>query len=272
MRSPNMDFIKQRADTAIHHGNQQSPFRSAKHYIGRIAFHVKNVKVLLAAAARLPGLVLDPQIVMIESPPSIVLPPPVRAKLKLDGIARRMVPSSQDSLFSELQASLEFLDHRFNVEQTVQEEYLEKRLKARVHAELIVLEYFFQRNQTLQYLDNDRFIGCSKPACYCCSLYIRMHPANVDPPNTHQKIYLNWLPPTSVSGVENPNSNLAIHEKAMLNGMVQSIRSRAIEQIRSQTGRRQRQFDSTTGETLSTHARAAFMRRQQLARPQITEG
>jgi hypothetical protein len=103
-------------------------------------------------------------------------------------------------------------------------------------------------------------------------LYFRMHPANVDRPDSHQKIYLNWLPPTSVSGVEDPNSNLAIHEKVMLNGMVQSIRLRTIEQIRSKTGRRQRHFDSTTGETLSTHARATFTTSQQIARLQGTQG
>jgi hypothetical protein len=267
-----MDFINKRVNTAARYGNGQSPFRRAKHNIGRIAAHVKNVKVLIATAERLPELVVNPQIVLIESPPSIILPPPGRAKLKLDGIAHRMTPSSQSSLLSGLQTSLKILDHRFKVEQTVQDAYLNKKFKARVHAELIVLEYFYERNETLQYLDNDRFIGCSKPACYCCSLYFRMHPANVDRPDSHQKIYLNWLPPTSVSGVEDPNSNLAIHEKAMLNKMVQSIRLRTIEQISNQTGRRQRHFDSTTGETLSTHARATFMTSQQIARLQGTQG
>lgn len=272
MRSEDMDFVRERVKTDVRYGSTKSPFMAAKHYIGRLAFHVKTVKVLLTAAERLPELVLSPQIFLIESPSSIVLPPPSRPNLKLDGIANRMMHSSQASDLLELQASLRILDLKFNVERTVQKYYVEKKLRARVHAELIVLEYFHERDETLQYLDNDRYIGCSKPACYCCSLYFRAHPANVEPPATHQKLYLNWLPPTSVSGVEDPNSRLATHEKGMLNRMVQSIRLRTIEQIRNQTGRRQRHFDSTTGETASTHDKAAFMKRRQIGSLLVAEG
>lgn len=259
--SNKIDFIRQRINIYTGHESAESPFRAAKHYIGRIGAHVKHVKVLLAAAQRLPQLVLDPEIIPIKNPPSIVLPAPRGSSLKLDNIANRMV-SSQGPLLSELQSSLQLLDRKFSVEKTVRQEYLEKKFRVRVHAELIVLEYFYERNESLEYLDNDRFIGCSKPACYCCSLYFREHPANVEPPNTHQRIYLNWMPPTNISGVEDPSSWLATHEKRMLNAMVQKIRLRTIEQIRSQTGQRQRHYDSTTGDTYSTHSRAAPMRKQ----------
>jgi DNA-binding transcriptional regulator YiaG len=65
---------------------------------------------------------------------------------------------------------------------------------------------------------------------------------------------------------------VAAHEKVMLNKMVQRIRSRTIEQIRSQTGLRQRHFDSTTGETASTRAVAAYKDRRQLEELLLTEG
>ena len=272
MRSEDLDFIRERVKTDGRHGTTKSPFVAAKHYIGRLAFHVKTVRVLLTAAERLPELVLGPEVFLIESPSSIVLPPPSRPKLNLDGIANRMLHPSQASDFLAIQDSLRLLNLKFNIEQTVRERYLEKKLKARVHAELIILEYFYERDETLQYLDNDRYIGCSKPACYCCSLYFREHPANVEPPATHQKLYLNWLPPTSVSGVEAPKSRLANHERGMLNRMIQSIRSRTIEQIRNQTGRRQGHFDSTTGETASTHTKIAFLKSRQIGSLLVREG
>ncbi|KEF61551.1 uncharacterized protein A1O9_03118 [Exophiala aquamarina CBS 119918] len=256
------NFIRERVNTFTGHKKSESPFRAAKHYIGRIAAHVKNVKVLLAAAQRLPQLVLKPEIIPIKNPPSIVLPAPRGSSLKLDSIANRMVPSSQSQLLSELRSSLQTLDRLFSIENTFRRAYLEKNPRARVHAELIVLEYFYERSATLEHWDNDRFIGCSKPACYCCSLYFQEHPADVEPPSTHQRIYLNWLPPTNLPGVEDPSSRLATLEKKMLNAMVQRIRIRTIEQIRSQTGRRQKQYDSTTGETYSTHTKAASMEKQ----------
>jgi hypothetical protein len=273
MRSTDMEFIRQRVERSADYGNTRCPFTAAKHYIGRLAFHVKNVKVLVAAAERLPGLVSsEPEVFLVESPQAIVLPPSSRSGLRLANIARRMVHPDQNALLSEIQSSLENLNHQFHVEQTVQEKYLKKNFQARVHAELIILEHFYERRGTLQHLDNDPFIACSKPACYCCSLYFLEHPANVEPPATHQKIYLNWLPPTSVSGVEDPNSAVAAHEKVMLNKMVQRIRSRTIEQIRSQTGRRQRHFDSTTGETASTRAVAAYKNRRQPEELLLAEG
>ena len=40
----------------------------------------------------------------------------------------------------------------------------------------------------------DKYIACSKPACYYCHLYIRHHPLQVVVPETYRKVYLNWGP------------------------------------------------------------------------------
>jgi OTT_1508-like deaminase len=119
--------------------------------------------------------------------------------------------------------------------------------------------YFYRKHDALQFFDNDRYIGASKAACYCCSLYIREHPGGFVEPATHQKNYLNWLPPTSTPEVQEPNSETAIHERMMLNSMVKAIRKRTIEQLKAQTGgeRRRHHFDSITWETLPSQRSTA---------------
>lgn len=270
MKAPKFEFIKERARTSEGHNNNQHPFSEVKHFVGRLAFHVKAVGDLRAAANRLPQLFLEPKVKMVPCP-ALIPRPGIRSKTTLDGIADRMISNDPD-LFSEIQTRLQTLDQQSDVEAIVQKEYDSKNWKPRVHAELILLEYFYCNRETLQYLDNDPYIGCSKPACYCCSLYIREHPARFEAPASHQKIYLNWMPPTSVDGVQEPNSILARHEQSMLDKMVQSIRKRTIEQIRTQSGRRQKHFDSVTGNTYSTTTLEAFRARQRIGRPSIQQG
>jgi hypothetical protein len=59
--------------------------------------------------------------------------------------------------------------------------------KTRVHAELLLVNYFDKYGCT--FLDgNDRYIGCSKPACYLCYAYIVSHPGRYALPASHQKL------------------------------------------------------------------------------------
>ena len=257
MKSEEFKFMKEKATTSEDFGNRQSPFAEARHFIGRLAYHVKAVKILFVAARRIPSLVLDPEIIQVPSPPALVFSPTARSKLNLDGIINRMV--SQDRpLISDLQGRLKSLNVALNIENIVRKEYEKKNFKPQVHAELILLEFFYRNRQNFEFVGNDRFIGSSKPACYCCHLYIREHPGGFVEPATHQKIYLNWMPPTSVPEVQDPESYMANHERAMLNSMVKAIRKRTVEQIKMQSGKRQKHFDSVTGDTFSASAIAAL--------------
>ncbi|KAH6703094.1 hypothetical protein BKA61DRAFT_494212, partial [Leptodontidium sp. MPI-SDFR-AT-0119] len=46
----------------------------------------------------------------------------------------------------------------------------DKDFKPRVYAELNLLGYFYIKR--LAFVNNNRFISCSKLACYCCYYYI----------------------------------------------------------------------------------------------------
>lgn len=250
MKSAEMSYVKERAATSEDYGNRQNPFAEVRHFVGRLAFHAKSVRVLMSAASRLPALFSDPRIEAVERPPSIVPSPPLRNKVNLDSMAKRMVRNNE-ALLLDVRARLRALDQLLGIEKILREEYANKNIKPCVHAELVLLEHFFQNRQHIELYDNDNFIGCSKPSCYCCFLYIREHPGHFVEPATHQKIYLNWMPPTSIPGVQETDSELARHERIMLNKMVESIRGRTIDQIRSRTRRRQNHFDSVTGDTFS---------------------
>jgi OTT_1508-like deaminase len=250
MKSGEMTSIKERAAISEGYGNRQNPFAEVRHYIGRLAYHPKCVRVLMAAASRLSSLFLEPQITPVERPPFIVPSPALRSSVTLEGITKRMI-SNDDALLHDVRARLHVLDQNFDIETTVRKEYANKNFKPCVHAELVLLEHFWRNRQQIDLFDNDNFIGTSKPACYCCFLYIREHPGRFVEPATHQKIYLNWMPPTSIPSILQDDSELGKHERKMLNNMVKSIRVRVISQIISQTGRRQQHFDSVTGETFS---------------------
>jgi hypothetical protein len=243
-----MHHIKQRATSSEQHGNNRSPFAEVRHYVGRLEWHVRAVRIFISAARRLPMLFQGPEIEVVHYERISILPPGLRNKTTLQEIANRMI-SNDKPLLLEIQTRLQALDRTSDIERYVRIEFDKKNFKPRVHAELMLLEHFY-RNR-LDFCENDPFIGCSKPACYCCSLYIRSHPGQFVEPSSHQKIYLNWMPPTSNWDVPDSSSEFANHERDMLNSMVELIRRKTIDQIKSQSGKRQKQFDSVTGDTLS---------------------
>ncbi|KAF2429315.1 hypothetical protein EJ08DRAFT_698456 [Tothia fuscella] len=73
-----------------------------------------------------------------------------------------------------------------------------------VHAELQVLHHFHDsRALPLRFAGpvsgtEQKFIGCSKPACYSCRLYFLYHKPQMEIPGSHVKICLKWRPPTLV--------------------------------------------------------------------------
>ncbi|KAK5459175.1 hypothetical protein LTR20_007846 [Exophiala xenobiotica] len=261
LRSPVLNFVRERASLANAQTNRRNPFAEVKHFVGRLAFHVKMVDVLIVAAVRLPSLFQDPQIEPVEGPLEQIKAPALRQKTRLGGIVNRM----------SWIARLAVLDRTFQVEDLVRRTYEAKTMEPRVHAELILLEYYYQHRADLELFENDRYIGTSKPACYCCSLYMHEHPAAFDQSASHQRIYLNWLPPATLANGPTSASLLTSHSQRMLNRMTELIRTRTIEQIRTQSARRPKNFDSTTGDTFSIHNVVPLQQVQEVPEPQARD-
>lgn len=249
IKSKDMSRVVEAAKEKEDHGNARNHFAEFRHFVGRLGTHVQVVKILLAAAKRFPTLFQDFNIEIKNGPISPTLAVPPLGALTLDGIANRMV-ANDNELKQDIQGRLRLLDQKtiVGLEEKVQEKYGEKGLKPRVHAELILLEYYYRNRESLHFYESDRYIGTSKPACYCCYLYFSEHPADPVQPATHKKIYLNWLPPTSTPENQSPDPEIVIHELRMLNAMVRYVRKRTIDQLKQKTGghRPQKHFDSNT--------------------------
>ena len=72
-------------------------------------------------------------------------------------------------------------------------------IETRVHAELLLVDLFSRRNFAFE--NDDRYIGCSKGACYYCASYIKVHHKTFVRPATHNKIIL---------GCRGPEANPAL--------------------------------------------------------------
>jgi hypothetical protein len=78
----------------------------------------------------------------------------------------------------------------------------------RVHAELQIADTF-SRNRWA-FVDDDRYIGCSKPACYFCFNWLRYHKHGYVSPAAHQKI---------IPGCRGPDNNINESGAAVLKEM-----------------------------------------------------
>jgi hypothetical protein len=176
--------------------SRQQAFLLTRHYIGRLGSHLRAAKLLVTAGLKLPDLFDG---FAIQTRPSLrpsSLPPPTDHLTTLEGILRRMLPKGSREMAMYREA-LTAMDAMFNIQERLCAVYQDKNFRPRVHAELTLLEYFYR--EQLSFVDDDRFIGCSKPACYCCYHYISQHPGGFVRPPSHGIRYLNWLPPDLIN-------------------------------------------------------------------------
>lgn len=111
-----------------------------------------------------------------------------------------------------------------------------------VHAELITLDHFYRYN--LPFAHGKRYIGCSKPSCFCCAIYMANHPLKPIKRPSHNNVWVKWAPP--------PHSHRADVGPCNVGGEIMDILrdsiKRCIKDMLSQeafvTG--QRVFDSMT--------------------------
>jgi hypothetical protein len=144
------------------------------------------------------------------------------------------------------QDALATMDAKFHILKRLKAQFQDKDFRPRVHAELNLLEHFHR--ERLRFVDNDRFIGCSKPACYCCYHYISLHPGGFVRPSSHGIRYINWRAPDLVNETDTQEKN---HQRDMLNKVAAQIRLDALRQIEQRRGPSPWHPDSTTGITYS---------------------
>lgn len=208
-----------------------------RHYIGRLRSWPRSAEMLVRLATKHPHLVSDFSCEVVPKTSPMRSPSP-DGKSNLDGILRRMVDKSENERLEKLQNSLNCMRH-FDIEEDFQKKYAEKSKSLRIHSELQILEHFYSDDR--KFLNNDRYIGCSKPSCYCCELYIRLHPGMFESRACHGNLWTNWAFPVDI---RSPSS---VYAKKILDGMIEHVRRDLLQQIESKLPQRRKWPDSTTG-------------------------
>jgi len=158
-------------------------YENIGHLIGRLNHTLKAIKVLIEAKSRLAYLFDGFEIKRARSSHSSP-PPLLERNPSLMEIAGRLSGDFEE--IETLRCNLEELDRLHQPFPKLREECQKKTWRPRVHAELILLDLFWSQN--LEFVENDKYIGCSKPACYCCYHYITVHPGRFVPPACHNNL------------------------------------------------------------------------------------
>ncbi|RFU25554.1 hypothetical protein B7463_g10776, partial [Scytalidium lignicola] len=227
-----------------------SAFTEVYHYIGRLARHIRVIKELVNDAHLLDPLFSSYEVCPVPGFECVPKPEP-DLDTTLDGILNRMLSNNPKK--QEYEKLLSQLDQNHKIMAQIMNCYNNENFEPKVHAEIQVLTHF--DNKGISYVNNDRYIGCSKPACFCCYLYIRHHPARMVVPESHQKIWLNWGPPKLQYGSKDLGF---VQQRNVLNKVIQNIREGVIDEIEQKGSSGKWHPDSQTGITDSIGTNDSF--------------
>ena len=219
---------------------KRSLWSSVSHFINRLGCWLTKSRQLALAVYQFPQLLDSTTCEFLALPKEMKLPVN-HSKADLSSALKRMLPATQQQLADAIYEQLSGL-RTFDIPLVFRENITKERLTGRVHAEVFLLEHFFLNK--FQFVMREKYIGCSKPSCYCCSLYMRYHPGNVVMRPAHNNVFLTWIPPL-ISRLD--EEQVRKHNLDILNNMVAYIRRDVREEIDQRLPRREKAPDSTTG-------------------------
>ena len=115
------------------------------------------------------------------------------------------------------------------------------------HAESKILNHFFLHG--FEFVKGDRYVGCSKPSCYCCKQYFHYHPAKAHIGRTHDNVWIKWSLP---SPLIRKHGEVDRESLRMMRLIADTMRNDITALIVADRAPLVAMFDSTTGLTLST--------------------
>ncbi|KAL5335764.1 hypothetical protein BJX70DRAFT_309516 [Aspergillus crustosus] len=218
-----------------------SPFDLVRHYLGRLAQHIRAPKSLVEDSYHLEYLIQSRTVCAVSAGPAV--PCPMRdLHTNLSGILNRMF-KSDDEERAMVEEGLLYINKTNSIFHDFVSEYDDRARQ--VHAEIQILEHFHQKK--LSFVDGDRYIACSKPACLCCELYFKYHPAHMVVPSSHQKVWTAWSPPFLPAFVKGDSATQV--QKRILSSISQDLRVQIIQQVLQRSRPSRWHPDSRTGIT-----------------------
>ncbi|KAH6871821.1 hypothetical protein B0T10DRAFT_590604 [Thelonectria olida] len=215
--------------------------RTIRHFVGRLADHIRVPKQLVEDAMRM-GHILDVHEVTAVEQPICETAPGIDSHTTLDGLLTRMFKDGDKNL-PDTQLCISRLNQQVGLEARIKEQYSKLTDKPPlVHSEVQMLEHF-HRNK-LVYAENDRFVGTSKLSCFCCRLYFRHHPSRPVEPDSHEEVYLSWGPIKLPRG---SNDLGFIEQRDILNLVIHDVRKPTLQSLRNTVSPQFHHPNSITG-------------------------
>ena len=212
-------------------------FKDLHHYLGRLGAHRKATKTVVATAVRMPGF-LEGFSVRVEPSSAHAICKLLPQDTTAFKIMGRICPKNGAEQYRD---ALKQIDVCYdpNLDALLAGNCT---FKTRVHAEVLLLDLFLRMK--FEFAGSDKYIGCSKPACYSCYQYFRAQSTSVVLPACHNKLYLCWRPPD----IFDPQdlANIKRRDDSM-NQMNIKIREEIKEQLETRVLSRRGHFDSTSG-------------------------
>ncbi|EME39749.1 hypothetical protein DOTSEDRAFT_158281 [Dothistroma septosporum NZE10] len=126
-------------------------------------------------------------------------------------------------------------------------EALAKVQKPFVHAEAAVAKHF--STQDFAFVGSDRYIGCSKPPCYCCQLYMKQSHINMGHKETSGRAWLKWALPNDDREGNEATGTYKLDDSKILSDMIDTMKSDVTRSLTHGQYGRKRKHDTTTGIT-----------------------
>ena len=178
------NWLKSSTDEGLHR------FRSsARHVLARLGHWHKTAQSIVTHASDFVSILQD---AVVQS-----VPPPgyneVRLKLDEDlrDLVMRVFPGLRGSSMCE-----SLLDRILKAESLIswfRSACAKGVLRTRPHAEVVMLKFFHKAE--ISFVNDDKYIACSKPSCHCCALYFLAHPWEVHQRPGHGNVWVQWAVP-----------------------------------------------------------------------------
>ena len=185
-------FRKQRDIALLNRLAEDSPdageWSAIRHFIGRMGSWLKAVKFILRVARRSPDLLRNYTTESVPQEFGTLSPRIETSTQRTDTLEYIHSRQTQEGISP---------DNEDDVRKHSAELYYDKweclGRGTKIHAEVVMLEHFAGGNRA--FLNDDRYIGCSKPSCYCCEGYFRHHPSQFELRPCHGNVWVRWSPP-----------------------------------------------------------------------------
>lgn len=215
-------LIRNLSDAGLSESDYFKHLGRVKHFIGRLAQHIRSTYELVEDGSRLEEFVRACEVESVPLP-TCAPAPPSDNHTNLQGMLRRMVRPHETERWSKLAESLDTI-RQMLPDDDIKEKY--DALEPRVHSEVQVVEHFHRNN--LKFAFNDNFIATSKMSCLCCQLYFRHHPLRCGELEAHGKVYQNWGLVFLPGGCKDPDFRA---QRDVMNKLIEAIREETISRL-----------------------------------------